>query len=183
MSLDDQKFDDHLRQDLGRLADSAPSGPNGEAVFRALRRRRARRGVGLAAGVSGLLVVAALVLFPPAGERVIGPGAVSEEDKQPVTVIAGRGPSPLSPDASPGELESGIRQYFTSIEFHGRFILEKVPGEDLSYAFSGGAGVDLDKLRTDLDSLLRNFETVSLDLRNGHMRYTLLSLGRSSAEL
>ena len=50
-------------------------------------------------------------------------------------------------------------------------------------AFSGSAAVDLDRLRTDLDALLKNFETVSLDLRNGDMRYSLLSLGRSSAEL
>jgi len=179
MSIEDREFDDQLRRDLGRLADSAPSGPDGEAVFRALRRRRVRRGVGLAAA-GGLLVIAIVILFPPAGERVIGPDAISEGDKQPVIVTAERVPSPLSPDASPGELESGIRRYFASIGFHGRFILEKAPGEDLSYAFSGKAGVDLDKLRTDLDALLRNFETVSLDLRNGHVRYTLLSLGRSS---
>lgn len=182
MSVEDQEFDNQFRRDLGRLADAAPSGPNGEAVIRRLRRRTTQRVAVGGAAAAGVLV-AALIFIVSAPDRpgVLRPVASGEE--KPVPVIGALHPSPLSPDASPGELESGIRQYFTSIQFHGRFLLEKAPGEDLSYAFSGSAAVDLDRLRTDLDALLRNFETVSLDLRNGDMRYSLLSLGRSSAEL
>ena len=170
MSSDEERFEAQLVELMRRLGQGAGAGPDPQSVLARLQRRTVRRWIGVAAAATVAVIIVCLVGLWPAAEgrrQQADPLAAGDAPELEARRVSTEAPQHIRSGAPPREVESTLRAYLHAAKLRGCLLVDKSPGRRLSYAFVSWQGQVVGDMSPDLEVMFREFETVSIRLRNG----------------